>query len=206
MSAESEKPPEAVEIEQWIVEAQRGDSAALGRLLDVCRNYLLLLANLELSPALSAKVAPSDVVQDTLLQAGRHFPRFRGGSQMELLAWLCSILRTRMAEVHRHFEAEKRQVSREVSLADTPFDQVPPAPDESPSRQAAAHEQDEQLEKALRQLPGHYRQVLELHTAEGMTFAQIAEQLGSTAEAVRKLWARAAEELAQHLDSPHEPT
>lgn len=204
VSAESERPREAAEVEQWIVEAHQGDSDALGRLLELCRNYLLLVANRELSPTLSAKIAPSDIVQDTLLNAGRDFPRFRGSSEEELLAWLRGILSNRVMNVSRHFAAEKRQVSREISLADAPFDQVPPDPGESPSRQAAAHERDEQLERAIERLPDHYRQVLELHPSEGLTFAQIAEKLGSTTEAVRKLWVRATDELAKHLDSSHE--
>jgi DNA-directed RNA polymerase specialized sigma24 family protein len=43
-------------------------------------------------------------------------------------------------------------------------------------------------------------------TSEGLTFAQIAEKLSGTTDAVRKLWGRAVEELAKLLDSPHEST
>jgi DNA-directed RNA polymerase specialized sigma24 family protein len=45
-----------------------------------------------------------------------------------------------------------------------------------------------------------------LHTTEGLTFVQIAERMGRTADAVRKLWGRAAEELARLLETPHEST
>jgi len=200
-------PREAAEVEKWIVEAQKGNREALGRLLEMCRHYLLLVANKELPPALWAKVAPSDIVQDSLLEAGRDFPRFDGGSEEELLAWLRGILRNNVANIRRHFEAEKRQVSREVQLEDSAADALlhnVAAPTETPSKHAQAREQDEQLERAMQQLPEHYRQVLFLHTTDNLTFAQIAEKLGSTTEAVRKLWGRAVEELAKHLDTPHE--
>jgi RNA polymerase sigma factor (sigma-70 family) len=52
------------------------------------------------------------------------------------------------------------------------------------------------LEDALQRLPKRYRQVLQLHTQGGMTFAQVGERLQCSAEAARKLWRRAAEKLA----------
>lgn len=206
MLHEPEKPGEAGEIERWIVQARGGNQEALGRLLDVCRRYLLLLANQELTPGLRAKVAPSDIVQDTLLEAGCDFVGFRGATEEELLGWLRRMLRNNVANVHRHFETDKRQVDREVPLDDSATDALmhnAVQQAETPSMLARAREQDEQLEHALRQLPEHYRQVLLWHTSEGLTFVQIAEKLGNTADAARKLWGRAAKELAKHLESPH---
>lgn len=206
VSSGSDRPRQAAEVEQWIGEAHEGNREALGRLLDICRHYLLLLANQELTPALWAKVAPSDIVQDTLLIAGRDFPRFQGASEEELLNWLRGILHNNVANVQRHFETEKRQVSREVPLAGLPPAKIPPGDEDTPSGVARAREQDEQLELAMHQLPEHYRQVLFLRTTENLTFAQIAEKLGSTADAVRKLWGRAVDELAKLMESPHEST
>lgn len=204
MSSGSGKPRETAEVEKWIIEAQEGDQEALGRLLQMCRRYLLLVANKELTPALRAKVAPSDVVQDTLLEAGRDYPRFHGGSEEELLAWLRGILRNKVANVHRHFDTEKRQMGREVNWEDSaagPSLRYIASPSETPSRHAQIREQDEQLDRAMQQLPAHYRQVLLLHTTEDLTFAQIAKALDSTADAVRMMWGRAVEELAKHLNA-----
>jgi RNA polymerase sigma-70 factor (ECF subfamily) len=198
-------PREPPDVEKWIRDARQGCPDALGRLLETCRRYLLLVANQELAEALRPKVAPSDLVQDTLLEAGRDFPRFRGTTQEELLGWLRRILRNNVANIHRHYEAEKRLVDREVPLADVGPDDLTagiPGHTETPSRQAAARERDEQLERALQQLPGHYREVLLLHASEGLTFVQIAGRLGGSADAARKLWGRAVEELARLLESP----
>jgi RNA polymerase sigma-70 factor (ECF subfamily) len=192
-----------------IAQARAGSQEALGQLLDMCRRYLLLVANQELSPVLRAKVAPSDLVQETLLEAGRDFPHFQGSSEKDLLGWLRGILRNNLANVHRHFEAEKRQVGREVSLAETPLSELGQRildQADTPSEQALARERDEQLEQAMQQLTEHYRQVLVWHTTDGLTFVQIAATLGSTPDAVRKLWVRAVEELARRLETPHEST
>lgn len=192
------------DVEKWIDEARQGNQEALGRLLAMCRHYLLLIANQNLSPALAAKVAPSDVVQDTLMEAGRHFVRFSGSSEEELLAWLRGILRNNVADTHRRYNTEQRRVNREVPLEEYKEDELlqgMSSPTDSPSKQAQAHEQVDQLESALQQLPEHYRQVLRMHTMEGLTFEQVAAKLGGSADAVRKLWGRAIEELAKHLDA-----
>jgi RNA polymerase sigma-70 factor (ECF subfamily) len=189
--------------------AHAGSQEALGQLLDTCRRYLLLVANQELSPVLRAKVAPSDLVQETLLEAGRDFSRFQGSSEEDLLGWLRGILRNNLATIHRHFEAGKRQASREVPLAETPVSELGHRildPADTPSQQALARERDEQMEQAMQQLPEHYRQVLVWHATDGLSFVQIADKLGNSPDAVRKLWGRAVEELARRLETPHEST
>jgi RNA polymerase sigma-70 factor (ECF subfamily) len=209
LPAKSEKPPPTADVEKWITQARAGSREALGQLLEACRRYLLLVANQEQDPDLQAKVAPSDLVQETLLEAGRDFPRFQGASEQELLGWLRGILCNNLANAQRHFEAEKRQASREVPLAEAPLDELRDRTLDqggSPSQQALARERDEQVERTLQQLPEDYRQVLLLHTTEGLTFVQIAERMGRTADAVRKLWGRAIEELVRLLETPHEST
>jgi RNA polymerase sigma-70 factor (ECF subfamily) len=202
VSSGSRTPREAAEIERWIDLARHGDREALGRLLALCRHYLLLVANKELTPALWAKIAPSDIVQDTMLEAGRDFPGFVGGSEEELLAWMRGILRNNVANVRRHFETEKREVDREVPLEECAPDELLEgvvSPTETPSKYVQACEQDEQLQRAIGQLPEHYRRVILLKSIENLKFPQIAEKLGSTEDAVRKLWVRAVEELAKLL-------
>lgn len=209
MSPQSQSLTQTADIERWLAQARQNNREALGRLLDTCRNYLLLVANQKLNAGLQAKVAPSDIVQQTLLEAGRDFPAFQGGSEGEWLAWLRGILLNNIANVRRHFQTEKRHVAREVPLVETPLEQLHHRlldPEQSPSSHASAREWNEQLEQTLQQLPAHYRQVFLLHTLEGLTFVRIAEKLGGTAEAVRKLWGRAIEELAKRLEMPDEST
>ena len=58
--------------------ARKGSKSALGRLLEPCRNYLLLIANRELGDSIHAKIGASDLVQETFLQAQQILERFRG--------------------------------------------------------------------------------------------------------------------------------
>ena len=49
--------------------ARAGSREALGRVLESCRGYLLLIAQQELDPALQARGGASDLVQQTFLEA-----------------------------------------------------------------------------------------------------------------------------------------
>jgi RNA polymerase sigma-70 factor (ECF subfamily) len=103
------------------------------------------------------------------------FPQFRGQIESDLLAWLRQILRRNLANERRHhLRIAMRSIRREVALAEAATMQQPDHIDresESPSAQTQTREQHEVLQGALRQLPERYRQVLQLHTQEGLTFA-----------------------------------
>ena len=100
--------------------AQDGDATARGQLLERYRKYLSSIAEAELASDLRPKAGPSDLVQDTLLEAHRYFARFDGAQGDEFRAWLRGILLNKLAQLHRHYhEAQKRAVGREVPFAET---------------------------------------------------------------------------------------
>lgn len=203
MSTELEASRTATNVEQWITEARGGDRVALGRLLGACFSCLLAAANRGLSAALRGRLDPSDVVQDTLMEAWQGFAQFRGESEADLLAWIRQILRHNLAnERRRHIHSAMRSTRREVVLsavASSRLEIVAGNGGESPAARVEDRERHEMLEFSLRRLPERYRQALCLHTQDGLTFAQVGQRLHCTAEAARKLWWRAAEELMQLL-------
>ena len=84
--------------------------------LDRFREYLHLLARLQLDPRLRSKVDPSDVVQQTLLEAHAGREGFRGQTEGEWLAWVRRMLAHNLADVLRAFILGKRDVQREQPL------------------------------------------------------------------------------------------
>lgn len=187
-------------VEQWIANAQKGAPEALGRLLEACRHYLMLVANEELKTDLQGKFGASDVVQETLLEAQRDFGRFRGHSERELLAWLRRILLHNLLNHERQFtHVQKRSVKREV---DPEIEDVKnrSSGGGTPSQHAMADEESSLLAAAMGRLPEEYRRVIELRNREGLSFADIGQRLNRSADAARMLWSRAFEALARELD------
>lgn len=189
-------------IERGIAAARKGSGPALGQVLEICRNYLLVTANAELEKEFQAKVAPSDVVQKTYLEACRDFSQFRGRTEAELLGWLRGILLHNLANVRRDYrDTLKRQVGRERPLAAGM--EFLPSDRPTPGAVLAAQERREILVRALEQLPDHYREVLLLRQQQNCSFPEIAQRMGRTAEGARKLWARAIEQLKEILKTSH---
>jgi RNA polymerase sigma-70 factor (ECF subfamily) len=87
-----------------------------GPALERFRDYLLLLARLQLDARLRAKLDPSDVVQQTLLEAYRQRDQFRGHGDAELAAWLRQMLVYHLADALRDLGRAKRDRTLERSL------------------------------------------------------------------------------------------
>lgn len=141
------RPPD--QPEEWLAAARDGSGDALGRLLELCRNYLLQVANAELDSGLQAKAGASDLVQETFVEAQRIFDRFQGPPD-ELRGWLRAILLNKMADFHRHYrQTARRAVGKELPLAGSTPPPEPAAGAASPSSVMARGEQVTALTVAL---------------------------------------------------------
>jgi RNA polymerase sigma-70 factor, ECF subfamily len=172
------------------------------------RAYLRLLARLHLDPRLRGKLDPSDVVQQTLLQAHQGLGQFRGRSDGELAAWLRQILARNLAHAVRDLGREKRDVGRERSLeqaldaSSSRLEAWLAAEQSSPSQRAQRNEQLLRLAQALADLPEAQREAVVLHYWQGQSLAEIGEQLGRTPAAVAGLLHRGLKQLRGLLQEP----
>jgi len=189
--------------------ARAGSGPALGQLLELYRNYLTLLAGLQISRRLQSKVDASDLVQETYLQAHEHFGGFRGTTEGELIAWLRQILSTTLANLVRHYYGrQRRDVRLERDLAadlensSRLLDRALVSKQSSPSERAARREQAVLLANALARLPAHYREVIVLRHLEGLKFAEVAQRMGRGVDSVKKMWTPALAELRAALGGP----
>jgi RNA polymerase sigma-70 factor (ECF subfamily) len=80
------------------------------------RAYLHILAEVHLGKGGRAGIEPSDVVQQTLLDAHRGLEQFRGGTEAEMAAWLRRLLACNLTDAQRARRRAKRDAGREVSL------------------------------------------------------------------------------------------
>jgi RNA polymerase sigma-70 factor (ECF subfamily) len=196
--------------EQLLRLAQAGDGMTLGRLLEMYRNYLTLLARLQIGRRLRGKVDPEDLVQEVFLKAHRDFALFHGESEAQLTRWLREILSASLAMSVRHYlGTQRRDVRLERELADAVdessqvLDRGLIAHQSTPSQRAIRREQAVLLADELEKLPPDYREVIVLRHLEELSFPKVAERMGRSVDSVQKLWVRALARLRQKLgDAP----
>ncbi len=177
------------------------------RPLEEYRDYLRFLARLQIDPRLQAKLDPSDVVQETLLNAHEKRATFRGTTEAEMAAWLRAILANNLAQTLRRFGRQRRDADLEVSLSagveqsSARLEQWLAADQSSPSQQAERNEQLMALARALEQLPKDQRTALEQRHLLGRSVAEICREMGRSEAAVAGLLRRGLKSLRGSLSS-----
>lgn len=173
--------------------------------LERFRSYLHLLARLRLRDRPGDRLDPSDVVQQTLLEAHRNRAACRAATDAGRAAWLRQVLAHTIADAIRARHRAKRDVARERSL-EADLDQSSlrlgawlAADGPSPSAAADAHEQAVRLAAVLALLPDAQREALVLQHWHGRTLAEIGEELGRSPEAVAGLLKRGLKRLRELL-------
>jgi RNA polymerase sigma-70 factor (ECF subfamily) len=198
--------------EQLLEMARAGEAEPIGKLLNLYRNYLLVLATTQFDRRLRRRLSPSDLVQEAMLAAHRDFGQFRGDSEGQFLAWLRQIL---IHCLHRaievHLKAKMRDVRCEISienisaaldrstarLSDLFVDKAP-----SPGAPMRQRESAVQFANQLAALKPHYRDVIIMRNLQGLSFDEIAQRMERNPGAVRMLWLRAVERLKQTSEGP----
>jgi RNA polymerase sigma-70 factor, ECF subfamily len=167
------------------------------------REYLTVLAGRKLGQNLAAKVAPSDLVQETLCVAVQKARMFRaeGDTPARLRGWLERILDHKLANArYRYLGTGKRRLDREVPAADLADSAT------SPSRVVHGQECRDALREALERLPDHYRRVMLWRYWERLDYDAIGRKLGISTEAARKIGGRALIELRTLVGPAHDPS
>jgi RNA polymerase sigma-70 factor (ECF subfamily) len=150
-------------------------------------------------------VDPSDLVQQTFLQAHQAREDFRGRTEAELAAWLRRILARNLAHAARDFGRERRDVGRERSLeaeldnSSARLEGWLAAEQSSPSARADRNEQAARLADALAELPEAQREAVVRHYWLARSVAEIGADLGRSPSAVAGLLKRGLQQLRAQL-------
>lgn len=176
-----------------------GDEDALSQLLLQYQAFIRKVAYVSMDRGLAAKIGGSDLAQETLFDAFRGLPEFKGQTSAELRAWLRRLVKNNKIDVGRKFrDTRSRSVEREV-----PIENAGPLISREPtgSSYLRRSERDEMLAIALKELSLRDREILELRHHLGFGFAEIGERVGLTEGSARKQWSRIVESLGYKLNS-----
>lgn len=173
--------------------------------LERFRDYLVLLARMQIGERHRGKIDASDMVQQILLEAHRKREQFRGHSAGEMAAWLRQMLACGLADALRALGRAKRDPARERSLQEAidassmRLEALLPADMSSPSGKAERHETVFQLAEALAHLPEGQREAVVLRHCRGWSLDRIAVHMNSTERAVAGLLQRGLGQLRTEL-------
>ena len=172
------------DLPRLVQAAKRDEAGALDRLLGQYRNYLRLLGRTWLNRDLRGKADPSDLVQETLLRAGKAFGEFRGTSEVELVAWLRRIMARQLADLMRRLRAGRRDVGPRTaargSRCTTGSTTWPRRAFPAPAEQLQRRELGVMLADALAQLSPPRREVIVLRNSEELDWPEVARRMGKS--------------------------
>jgi RNA polymerase sigma-70 factor (ECF subfamily) len=186
------------DTEELVRRSARGEDAARQELLARHRGRLRQMIGVRLDRRLLARLDPSDVVQEVLVEAHDKLSDYLRDRPLPFYPWLRQIAWQRLVKIHQHHHARKRRVTQEGPA-------VPELSDESvadlaerlaisgtsPSRHAVRQELRLRVREALGRLGERDREVLVLRYLEQMPLGEIAAVLGISEGAVKSRHARA---------------
>jgi RNA polymerase sigma-70 factor (ECF subfamily) len=188
--------------------AGHGDGSARHRLLARHRSRLRQMVAVHLDRRLAARIDPSDVVQETFIDAARNLSDYLRERPLPFYPWLRQLAWQRLERLHRdHIRRHRRSVLREEGPGQLSLDHsadalvnLLKASGTSPSRQLIRDEMSRRVQDALSQLSPNDRELLIMRYLEEMSAAEIGAVLGIGAGAVRTRHVRALARLRSLLD------
>ena len=178
--------------------AKRGDNSAVNQLCRVYGERVRRMVRLRMGRELRPKLDSVDLVQDAILSAFEGLGDFTYKNEGDFLRWLSKITQNTLRDNLDKLHADKRDIRKEVRLdSNRPATQSPhPKPHEpiqttTPSVILSKKEDLDKLEKALDKLKPEYREVIVLAKIEELSYAEIADRLGKSINAVGHLISRA---------------
>lgn len=168
------------------------------------RPFLRALAEEQLYSGLRPKIDPSDLVQQTMLQAIESQSQFRGTTDAAKASWLRAILKNVMAGFGRHFHRDRRNVSREQAIesggstrSEHGFEIA--GDFSSPSQQLRQSEDRQQLQELLAHLTDEQQQALVLRYWHDFSLEEIGQKMNKSPDAVAGLLYRGMKVLREKM-------
>lgn len=186
------------------------DPARFGAMLEECRPRLRRMVSLRLDPRLHGRIDPSDVIQDTYLEATARLAEYLQKPTMPFFLWLRLLAGQKLVTLHRHHLGRRmRDAGREVSLYRGRLPDASSAAlaaqllghETRPSEAAIRAELKIRLQEALNTMDPLDREILALRHFEQLSLAETAQVLKITESGACRRHLRALKRLKEILSS-----
>lgn len=199
----SEFQPDSSATKRLLNLVAAGDQGAFEGLFDRHRRWLRRFVELRIDRRLRARVDPSDLVQETQLQAFRCLDEYLRRRPMPFRLWLQKTAYERLNKTRRaHLGAARRSVMREMQLPDRSSRilarQILGGAE--PDRRLSRQEVVRCVGDAIAELGDIDREILMMRSFEGLSYDELACILDIAPAAARKRYGRALLRLRKVLD------
>jgi RNA polymerase sigma-70 factor (ECF subfamily) len=188
--------------------AAKGDQASLGTVLMEHKSRLRRMIALRLDLRLRGRIDPSDVIQETFIEATNRLGEYLEHPKASFFLWLRFLTSQKLLTMHRHhLGSQMRDARREVSLYDGAMPEASSAAlaaqlmgaEIRPSEAAVRAETRIRLQQALNGLDPIDREVLALRHFERLSRDEAARELGISEAATSKRYVRALRRVKEAL-------
>lgn len=176
------------------------ETAELGELFERHRLRLRALVQGRIDPPLAARMDADDVIAEAYRAASRRWEAFKANRQVSDFLWLYRIVSDTFVELWRKATAGKRDAYREACWNDSGSMDLGmrlAAGGPGPASEVSRREQLQLVRRAIAQLTPDDRDVLWFRDRDQLSYAEIGELLGLSADAATKRYVRAVAKLKQ---------
>lgn len=197
--------PDDVDLMQQVEGARAGDREAMDELFQALIPEVRAYVRLHSGQNIRDRESMTDVVQTICREVFVDLRQFTGTVEKQFRKWLFRLALSKIHDKHRFHSAQKRDVRREVQVAQPTTDSTSHADERlldcyltfcTPSQNMSAKEEVARIETAFDQLKDEHRRIITLACFGGLSTVEIAADSGKSEAAVRKLLSRARAHLA----------
>jgi RNA polymerase sigma-70 factor (ECF subfamily) len=194
--------PDSDETRDFLQQIQAG-KPDFDRLFARHRETLRQSVAMRFDAKLRSRLDPSDIVQETQIEAFRRLPDYLARQPMPFYLWLRKMAYERLIMMRRrHIDASRRAVGQELPLPDASSALLARqvlAGEQTPSQQVGQEELAQRVRLAISELPEIDREILLMRTYEGLAYDEISCILEIEPATARKRHGRALLRLHDRL-------
>lgn len=170
------------QIDQWVLQAQAGDSEAFGKIYDEyvtpVYRYIYYRVNSNIA---------EDLTEDAFFKAWKHLKKYKKG-KYPFSSWLFKIAHNLVVDHYRKNKVPIEMIDETIE-------------DESygPDQKANLKLNNIRLHKLIKKLPDSYQQVIILKYINELDNTEVASAMGKSEGAIRTLQHRALEKLRSFI-------
>lgn len=180
------------ETGRLLQQAKQGDRASLSSLIRQYEEPLLGRVRKMMGTKLRQLDDSRDVLQDLFLDILKDYDPEKIRTEEEFLRWAAVVVRNNIHDAGRRARARGMERLTSSILGRG----LPDRAARDPGSATIQRDEQSSVESALRELPEHYRRVIELRDIEQLSYKEVARELGDSSEsAARKLYVKALARL-----------